>query len=78
MILKKLAKAIQRQDWSTMMIEIIIVVVGIFFGLQVDDWNNKRLALIAEGEYLERLASEVDGNLKSYQRAGESYDNVQQ
>jgi len=48
MIIKRLAEGFKTQDWFVVGIEIMIVVVGIFIGLQVDDWNtereNKRLA----------------------------------
>lgn len=42
MILRKLADAIREQNWSTVILEILIVVVGIFIGLQVDGWNDGR------------------------------------
>ena len=42
MILRKLADAIKEQNWSTVVLEILIVVVGIFIGLQVDGWNEGR------------------------------------
>jgi len=42
MILRKLANAIREQNWSTVILEILIVVVGIFIGLQVDGWNEGR------------------------------------
>lgn len=42
MILRKLADAIREQNWFTVVLEILIVVVGIFIGLQVDDWNEAR------------------------------------
>ena len=42
MILRKLADAIREQNWSTVILEILIVVVGIFIGLQVDGWNEDR------------------------------------
>lgn len=42
MILRRLAEGIQSQDWFTVLVEIMIVVVGIFLGLQVDDWNEER------------------------------------
>ena len=42
MILRKLADAIRGQNWSTVILEIFIVVVGIFIGLQVDGWNEGR------------------------------------
>lgn len=43
MILRRLADAIREQNWFSIVLEMIIVVVGIFIGLQVDDWNQKRL-----------------------------------
>jgi hypothetical protein len=42
MILRKMADAIREQNWSTVILEILIVVVGIFIGLQVDGWNEGR------------------------------------
>ena len=42
MILRNLADAIREQNWSTVILEILIVVVGIFIGLQVDGWNEGR------------------------------------
>ena len=39
MILRKLAAAMKEQNWVTVVLEILIVVVGIFVGLQVDGWN---------------------------------------
>ena len=43
MILRRLAEAIQQQNWFVVLLEVMIVVVGIFIGLQVDDWNQERL-----------------------------------
>jgi hypothetical protein len=42
MILRKLADAIREQNWATVILEILIVVVGIIIGLQVDGWNEGR------------------------------------
>ncbi len=39
MIIKRLATGIKNQDWFVVIVEVMIVVVGIFIGLQVDDWN---------------------------------------
>jgi len=43
MILGRLAHAIREQNWFTVALEVVIVVIGIFIGLQVDDWNQRRL-----------------------------------
>jgi len=32
----------REQNWFTVVLEILSVVIGIFIGLQVDDWNERR------------------------------------
>ncbi len=48
MIIKRLATGIKEQDWFVVMVEVMIVVVGIFIGLQVDDWNEGRSRLLVK------------------------------
>jgi len=59
MILQRLAASIRQQNWFTVVLEILIVVAGIFIGLQVDDWNNLRKDRIDEQHYLNRLHDEI-------------------
>ena len=66
MILRKLAEAIRRQDWFMVVLEILIVVIGIFIGLQVDDWSQHRKDLNLEREYLERLFSDLNGSIEDF------------
>lgn len=61
MILRKLAAAIRRQDWFTVVLEVVIVVVGIFIGLQVDDWNEQRKESLKQ----EELLVDLSGGLRS-------------
>ncbi len=42
MIIRRLAVALREQNWFTVVLEVMIVVVGIFIGLQVDGWNEGR------------------------------------
>ena len=60
MILRKLAAAMREQNWFTVVLEILIVVVGIFVGLQVDGWNEARKDKAKERVYLERLSRDID------------------
>ena len=69
MILRKLADAITEQNWFTVVLEVLIVVVGIFIGLQVDDWNERRKESSLERGYIERLEAEVDANTAVYEAA---------
>jgi hypothetical protein len=58
MILRKLATSLRAQDWFTVALEILIVVVGIFIGLQVDEWNKGRLEDQRAHQALEDLQAE--------------------
>ena len=41
-IIRRLAGALREQNWFTVVLEVMIIVVGIFIGLQVDGWNEER------------------------------------
>ena len=55
MILRRLTNAFRKQDWFTVAVETLIVVLGVFLGLQVNNWNAARQAHAQEHEYLVRL-----------------------
>ncbi|MDH4055486.1 MAG: hypothetical protein OEW73_01430 [Gammaproteobacteria bacterium] len=59
MLLRRLAEALSQQNWFVVIIEVLVVVVGIFIGLQVDDWNTARKDRIDERAYLQQLHSDV-------------------
>lgn len=63
MILARLAKAIQQQNWFTVIIEIFIVMIGIFLGLQVTQWNKESVNHAEFLQALNRLEAEVTRNL---------------
>jgi hypothetical protein len=53
MILARLAKSLRRQDWTTLAVEFVLVVAGVFVALQVDNWNQQR---VAERKFRSELA----------------------
>jgi hypothetical protein len=59
MILRRIADAIRTQNWFTVIIEILIVVIGIFLGLQVDGWNEARKDKVDSLEFLQRIHEEI-------------------
>lgn len=81
MLLKKLANAFRRQDWFAVCVELLVLVVGIFLGLQVDDWNQRRLDRIEEQYYLERLGRDFERSLAeqedSIESARQRFENTQ-
>ena len=72
MILRSLASAIRGQNWFTVVLEILIVVSGIFIGLQVDGWNDARKDRLTEQRYLERIYAALAADIVSIERSIES------
>jgi hypothetical protein len=60
-----LAEHIRKQDWFLVGVEIIVVVVGIFIALQVDDWNQQRKDIALERQYLARMQNELQRLLEA-------------
>lgn len=58
MIRRLVSSLLDRQQWPTFLIELAIVVIGVFLGIQVSNWNDARLEAAAEVRTLEQLASE--------------------
>ncbi|MEQ9506162.1 MAG: hypothetical protein RLO80_07800 [Hyphomonas sp.] len=60
MILQRLATSIRKQDWFTVTVETLIVVLGVFIGLQVNNWNAARVARGDAADLLSRLSIEAE------------------
>ena len=59
MILRRFAENLKSHDWFAVGIEFVIVVVGVFVGLQVQDWNEARKERVEERHLLSRLHLET-------------------
>ena len=69
MIIRRMADAIRTQNWFTVIIEIFVVMIGIFLGLQVTEWNEDRKNQLLKQEYLMRLHGEVEGLIETNNQA---------
>ena len=59
MIIRRLAESLRNQNLLTFLVELVIVVVGIFIALQVDDWNQARKDRADERAFIIRLHDEL-------------------
>jgi hypothetical protein len=59
MALRRLAFRIRRHDWLAVVIELTVVVAGVFVALQVSNWNESRKESALGREYLGRLRDEL-------------------
>lgn len=63
MIIARLASAIRHQHWSQIITEILIVVIGIFLGLQVQAWYDGRVARIEETRIVGYLVADMENTI---------------
>jgi len=74
MILRRVIKHFRHQEWTAIALDFLIVVIGVFVGLQVNNWNEARLEHRLERQYLERLRDDLT---RSKLAAVESVEKVQ-
>ena len=60
MILSRVIQHVKDQHWTAVFLDFIIVVLGVFIGLQVQDWNTARKARADAREYRERLITDME------------------
>ena len=63
MLLRRISKHVKDQNWFAVFIDFAIVVVGVFIGLQVANWNAAQSNKAELRVSLERLNKEVSQNM---------------
>ena len=63
MILRRVIQHVREQNWTAIAIDFVIVVVGVFLGIQLGNWNADRADRAAYARALERLDAEIETNL---------------
>ncbi len=59
MLLRRVTQHVKAQNWFAVFVDFLIVVVGVFMGLQVQDWNEARKERMEEQALLVRLHDET-------------------
>jgi len=60
MILRRLSKNLQAQNWTAITIDFLIVVIGVFLGIQASNWNQARTDRAETRHLLLRIEPEID------------------
>ncbi len=66
MILRRLTENLRAQNWTAITIEFLIVVIGVFIGTQVANWNQQRLAKVETERMLTQLVPELQSQLEFF------------
>lgn len=73
MIFKRFAANLRAQNWFAIAIELGIVILGVFIGTQVGNWNQQRLERAATDRMLVQLIPELQSQLEFFQSARNYY-----
>jgi hypothetical protein len=68
MILRRVTEHVKAQNWTAVAIDLLIVVVGVFIGIEVSNWNAARSLQERETVYLEQLLIDLESDRATGER----------
>ena len=76
MIFRRIKAHIQKENWFAVFVDFVIVVFGVFIGIQVANWNEAQTFNDKEVELLKELKSEIEMGFDSTRWKGDAYKQV--
>lgn len=62
MAIRRFREHVARQDWFAVLIDVGIVVIGVFLGIQAANWNQTRVERSEAGEYRAHIVANLKAN----------------
>jgi len=63
MLLRRIIEHVRTQNWTAIAIDFVIVVVGVYIGIQLDNWNDARANTAKEQVVLAAILDDVEEDL---------------
>lgn len=60
MLLRRITESLRSQNWTAVCLDLAIVILGIFLGMQVSQWYENRQEIALADSILDRLQAEFD------------------
>lgn len=76
MLLRRVIDHVRKQQWTAIWIDLVIVVVGVFIGIQVSNWNDDRASARRAAVFSERLRNDLREEAWSYEMQVGYYTDV--
>ena len=76
MIFRRFLQRLKQQQWGAIGIELVIVVLGVFLGMQVSNWNEERATARRAEVFSERLRSDLREEAWGYEMQIGYYSDV--
>ena len=77
MILRRLSQSLKQQNWTAIWIEFVLLVAGVFLGIQVSNWNAERETRLKSAIFSARLMADLRIEAWAYQYLIEYEKDVQ-
>ena len=78
MILRRITEHVKAQNWFAVGLDFLIVVVGVFIGIQVSNWNGERQDNALSAEYLQRLEFDIALEQARWDKAADYFSTARQ
>lgn len=62
MVIGRIRQHVIAHNWFAVLVDLAIVVVGVFLGTQANNWNEERIEREAAGDYRREIASDLRAN----------------
>jgi hypothetical protein len=72
-LLRRITEHVKGQNWTAIVLDFVIVVVGVFIGIQVSNWNERLAFEKREQVLLRELRGEVVQNMADARSKGEAF-----
>jgi hypothetical protein len=66
LIPRRVHEHIRSHNWFAVLIDLAVVIIGVFIGIQVSNWNAARLDDKRAHGYLERIRNDLDADIANY------------
>ena len=60
MLVRRITEHLKVQNWTAVLLDFFIVVIGVYIGIQAANWNDERQAQEVRATSLDRLHSEAE------------------
>jgi hypothetical protein len=69
MLLRRISEHVKAQNWTAVTLDFVIVVVGVFIGIQVSNWNAERADRALAQRYVEDIRRDIAADLEVFEAA---------
>ncbi|XUU61246.1 hypothetical protein ACRAQ6_02950 [Erythrobacter sp. HA6-11] len=77
MLLRRITQNVKDQNWTAIGIDFLIVVVGVFLGIQIGNWNEDRAETRQGQDYTNRVIADLEGDLDIFRSSSTYFGAVQ-